>query len=435
MGSKNLKAIAVRGNKKIPIAHPELFQQERNKWREIIKGNPMSRFMGEYGGTGDLEQEDKMGILPIRNFEQTSGFSGVENLSAEAMKKYYTKSISCFACPVHCIQCYEVKDGPYRGTKGAKLPEGCTSPCGPGCGNTDLSSLFKIQNLANEYGIDIIEYGTGMAIAMDWYEHGIIDKEVTGGIPLNWGNHQSIIDMIPKVARREGFGGLMAEGIVNASRKLGKKAEEYVSSCKGMVFYGVDPRVTKGYALCFATSTRGADHLRGGMMVEIIPSISPEEAKKRFGSKDVLVPTSYEKAKAVNFYQDIYTIADVLEICKFITLGPGITLENMTDMLYAVTGVKLDTDEIRTVADRIFTLERAFLVRQGITKQDDFLQGKWVKGPVPSGPFKGHTIENKKWTKMLEEYYEYRGWDIMSGIPTQETLKRLGLHDVAKDLN
>jgi aldehyde:ferredoxin oxidoreductase len=434
MGSKNLKAVAIRGNGKIPIAHPKLLKEESKKWRAKIKANQMCQAFSKYGPAGFLAMEDEMGTLPIRNFQQAGGFKGVEEVSAENLANFFTKSNTCFGCPVHCIQSYEVKEGPYQGTKGAKMPEGCTSPCGPGCGNTNAASLFKICHLSNEYGIDVLDYGTMMAIAMDWFEHGIIGTEDTDGIPLNWGNHKSMVAMVSKIAKREGFGNLLADGAVKAAQKLGKKSEDYVSSSKGMVFYGVDPRVAKGYALCFATGTRGADHLRGGVMIELMGSITPEEALRRFGTKDVLTATSYAKATAANFFQDVYTIADALEVCKFVNIGRGLTLEDMADMLYAVTGVKMETQELRKIANRIFTLERAFSVREGITSKDDVLKGKWVQGPVPSGPYKGNTIDPDKWKKMLEEYYQTRGWDPQTGIPTKETLAELGLQEVASEL-
>jgi len=441
MGSKNLKAIVLRGNKKIRIAHPDLLKKSTSKWRRKIKESPITQVFSKYGSAGPLAMEDKAGILAIRNFDQAGGFEGIEEVDDKTLaERFFTKSNACFACSIGCIKSYEVKDGPYQGTKGTKMPEGCTSSCGPTCGNAYAPSLFKINNLANEYGIDVLDLGILISIAMDWYEHGIIGREDTDGIPLNWGNHESMVKMIPKIARREGFGNLMADGAVKAAQKLGKNAEDYVSSCKGMVFGGVDPRVIKGAALCWATATRGCDHLRGGVLIEF-PSggktaIPREEALERFGSEEVLTPTSYAKATAANFFQDIYTIADSLEICKFITAhnGHGINLEDMGEMLYAVTGVKMDISEMRTVANRIFTLERAFLVREGITKKDDFLKGKWVRGPVPNGPFEGHTIEKEKWEKMLSQFYKTRGWDVQTGIPTNETLGKLGLQDVAQEL-
>jgi len=441
MGSKNLKAIAIRGNMNIPIAHPELFKKNVREWRKKIKESPFCQSFSKHGSAGPLALEDEIGILTIRNFDQTSGFAEVEKVTAETLaKKFFTKSNTCFACPVRCIQSYEVKEGPYKGTKGTKMPEGCTSSCGPSCGNAYAPSLFKINNLANEYGIDVLDFGIFMSIAMDWYEHGVIGREDTEGIPLNWGNHESMVKVLPKIARREGFGNLLADGAVKAAQKLGKNAEHYVSSCKGMIFGGVDPRVLKGTALCWATATRGCDHLRGGVLIELPfmgKTVIPfEEALERFGSKEVLSPTSYTKAVPANFYQDVYTIADALEVCKFITAhnGHGITLEDMIGMFYAVTGVKMNTLKARDIANRIFTLERAFLVREGITKKDDFLKGKWVRGPVPNGPFEGHTIEEEKWENLLNEYYKTRGWDPQTGIPTRETLEKLGLQDVYQDL-
>ena len=441
MGSKNLKAIVLRGKKKIPIAHPERFKETAMKWKSKIKESPLTSVFSKYGSAGPLAMEDKVGILAIRNFSQAGGLEGVEEVDDKSLKKnFFTKSNACFACPIGCIQSYEVKEGPYRGTKGIKMPEGCTSACGPSCGNTYAPSLFKINNLANQYGIDILDFGILMSIAMDWYEHKIISLEDTDGIPLNWGNHESMVKLIPKIAKREGLGNILADGAVRAAQKLGKNAEDYVSSCKGMVFGGVDPRIIKGAALCWATATRGCDHLRGGVLIEFPrgdkPAIPPDEAIERFGSEEVLNPISYTKATAANFFQDVYTIADALEICKFITAhnGHGITLEDMTEMLYAVTGEMMDTSELRKIANRIFALERSFLVREGITKKDDFLKGKWARGPVPNGPFKDNTIDEDKWKKMLEEYYETRGWDTKTGIPTEDTLKKLDLQDVTDEL-
>lgn len=440
MGSKNLKAVCVSGTQKIPVAHPELFAAQRKIWLKKIAENPFSKFFGEYGSAGPLDREDASGILAVRNFSQTSGFTDVLQVSASNLKKFFTRSHACFACPVHCIQSFEVTEGPYKGTKGTKLPEGCNSSCGPSCGNTDPGSLFKLNVLANEYGLDILDFGLLMAIAMDWYENGIITLGDTDGISLNWGNHASMVTMLEKIVRREGIGNILADGAVKAARHIGKDAQSYVSSCKGMVFGGVDPRVLRGSALCYATATRGGDHLRGGILFELPsqgkPAMDPAVATERFGTTDVLNPFSYNKSAAANFCQDIYTIADCLQVCKFITehVTWGITLEDMGAMLYAVTGVSLDAQALRTVASRVFTLERAFLAREGIRKKDDFLQGKWTGGPVAGGKYSGATIDKAQWTQMLEQYYRTRGWDTRSGIPTQETLHSLGLDDVAEDL-
>jgi aldehyde:ferredoxin oxidoreductase len=150
----------------------------------------------------------------------------------------------------------------------------------------------------------------------------------------------------------------------------------------------------------------------------------------------VLVPGSYEKARAVVFYQDVYTLADALEICKFTTShnGQGTNIKDMAELFSAATGIDLDEKEMRTIADRIYNLERAYLAREGIHKQDDFFQGKWALESVQSGPFKGEFIDQNKWEKMLEDYYELRGWDKNTGIPTKGRLKALGLNEVVEEL-
>ena len=442
MGAKRLKAVAVSGTGQISVAHPELLKRSVRRWREKIEAAPLCRSHGTYGSAGPLAMEDSLGILSVRNFTQSGGFPGVENVTATTLQKqYFTGSHSCFGCPVHCIQSYQVShDGPYRGTAGAKMPEGCTSPCGPSCGNDDAASLFRINSLANEYGIDVLDFGITMSIAMDWYENGVISSSDTDGIPLTWGNHESMVTMLGRIARREGFGNVLAEGAVRAARQIGGQAETFVSHCKGMVEGMIDPRPLKGTALCFATATRGCDHLRGGVVIEIpfkeMSFMSEEEALQTFGTADVLKHDSYNKTAAACHYQDLYTLADSLGICKFVfsPLGDCVTLDDVREMLYAVTGAAMDASELKTAARRIFTQERAFLAREGITRKDDVLQGKWVRGPVPNGPFKGNRIDPEQWEAMLDRYYALRGWDARTGVPSRTALEELGLGDVARDM-
>ena len=309
------------------------------------------------------------------------------------------------------------------------MPEGCNSACGPSCGNAIPGSLFKINNLCNAYGLDILDFGLLMATAMDWYEHGIIAGD-TDGIPLNWGNHESMIAMLENIALRRGFGNLLADGAVKAAESSAAAAS-YVSSCKGMIFGGVDPRVIRGSALCYATATRGGDHLRGGILIELPAGGQPPYPRRRletYGTTDVLDPVSYNKSSGAVYNQDMYTIADCLEVCKFITahVSFGITMDDMAAMLHAVTGMQLDAAELRTVANRVFALERAFLAREGITRKDDVLLGKWSRGPVQGGRYDGAELDPEKWQDMLSDYYRLRGWDIETGNPTRQTLERPG---------
>lgn len=442
MGSKNLKAVVVQDGKTRPlIADAKQFSLIAGRLRKKIRGSPFYPMFATYGMAGPLAIENESGILAIKNFQHAGKFEEVEQVTCETLARdFYTGSRSCFSCSVGCMKEWEVKSGPYAGLKGTKIPEGCNAPNGPNCGNAYAPSLFKIYDLCNRYGIDVLDFGCLMSYLMEWYEKGIITREETGGLSFEWGNYESMIAMIPQIALREGFGAVLADGAVRAAQRIGRGAERYVSSCKGMVIGGQDIRGLKGTALCFATATRGCDHLRGSNMLEIPIKgkslIAPEEAEKRFGSALIMEHDSYLKARPVIYFQDIYTLADALQICKFMTShnGHGINSEDMAALFSAVTGIKADEAYMRTCANRIYAVERCYAVRQGITKEDDFLQGKWVQEPTRGGPFDGSRFEREKFGKMLEDYYELRGWNVNTGIPTGETLAKLNLHDVAADL-
>lgn len=442
MGSKNLKAVVIsQGKRKVRIASPGEFRLVVRRINKKIKESPFYETFSTYGMAGPLAVENEIGILAVRNFKHTGGFEDVEKVTCETLARdFYTGSKSCFSCSVGCMKKWEVRTGPYAGEKGTKIPEGCTSSNGPTCGNAYAPSLFKIYNLCNQYGIDVLDFGCLMSYVMEWYEKGIVTQEETDGLPFNWGNYQSMVAMIPKIAKREGFGAVLADGAVIASQRIGRGAEKYISHCKGMVIGGVDIRGLKGTALTFATATRGCDHLRGSNMLEIPLGgrslISAEEAVKRFGTADILEHDSYEKATAVVYFQDIYTLADALQICKFNTShnGHGINIQDMADIYSAVAGVDADEKSMRIIADRIYAVERCFSVREGLTKKDDFLQGKWADEPTCGGQFDGCFLDKEKFRKMLEDYYEIRGWDREKGIPTEKRLENLAIEDVARDL-
>jgi aldehyde:ferredoxin oxidoreductase len=442
MGSKNLKAIVIgHGTQKIPVYDDERLRKIAQRVRKKIRESPFYKAYSTYGMAGALAAENEIGVLGVKNFQQAGGFKGVENITCETLAKdFYTGSRSCFSCSVGCMKDWEVKEGPFAGEKGTKIPQGCNAPNGPNCGNSYAPSLFKIYNLCNQYGIDGLDFGCIMAYVMEWYEKGIVTQEETDGLPFDWGNYQSMIAMIPKIAKREGFGAILADGALKAAERIGRGAEKYISHCKGMVLGGGDVRGAKGMALTFATATRGCDHLRGINMLEMPllgkTLVSAEEAVRRFGTTDVLEPDSYNKAPTVVFFQDVYTLADTLQICKFNTArnGHGINIQDMADMYSAATGVEADEKSMHTAADRIYAVERCFCIREGIRKKDDFLQGKWVAEPVQEGPLKGSSIDKDKFAKMLEDYYMMRGWDKGTGVPTQERLRALGISEVAQDM-
>ena len=441
MGSKKLKAIAVRGTGKVKLFDARGFNQIAKEIHKVMTASEEYNNFREQGQSAGTFITNNLGILAVKNFQQAAEFEGIEGFNPQSVvKNYYTGSIGCYNCPIRCSKKFKVKDGPYKGEKGNKTEEGAWTPYGPVCGNAYIPSIFRLNNLGNQYGLDHLEMAQGMATVMEWYEKGIVSSEDLDGIEMTWGNHKSMEAMLRKVAFREGIGNILAEGIVKASKKFGKEAEKYVSHSKGMVMAGIECRVAKGTALGFATSTRGADHLRGMPMVEFsklvpsIPSMDPKEAEARFGSEEVLSPTSYKKGSLVIHTEHEKVVKDMLEVCVFVKYIPKVfTLQTLYSLYSLATGIEVDEKSMMTAAERVYNVERAFLVRHGINRKDDVLVGKWATEPVPNGPFKGEILDPKKWQIMLGEYYQLRGWD-KNGIPTPQKLKGLELEDIIEEV-
>jgi aldehyde:ferredoxin oxidoreductase len=438
MGSKNLKAIAVRGTGKVKLYDLEGFNHLAKKLHKIMA--TASEYKGGYREAGQSAGTlitDKMGLLAVKNFQQAGEFEGIENFNPKSVsEKYYVGTIGCYNCSLHCSKRFEVKEGPYRGEKGNKTPEGSWTPYGPVCGNAYIPAIFKLNNLGNQYGIDHIEFGQAMATLMEWYEKGIVSREDLDGIDMRWGNHGAMVEMMRKVAFREGVGDVIAGGIVKASKRFGKKAEKYISHSKGMVMAGIDCRMLKGMSLNLATSTRGADHQRGMPLIEfsmLMPSMKlmePVEAEAKFGTKEALSHTSYKKGAVVIHYQHEKAVKDMLEFCVSVQLIPKVfTLQTLASLFSCATGIEADENCMMTAAERVYNVERAFGVSMGMSRKDDTLVGKWATGPVPNGPHKGEIIDPEKWEIMLDEYYRLRGWD-KNGIPTPNKLQELGLEDI-----
>ena len=440
MGSKNLKAVAIRGTKDVQLFDPDGFKRLAKEFQQrIAKSDKYEHFRKNGGSTGTYAT-DKAGFLAIRNFQQTGGFEGIENFNPKNVApQFYLSNKPCFKCPIGCGKKFEVKEGPYAGEWGNKIEEGAFTPLGPVCGNDNIASVFKMNNMGNQLGLDLIEFASGMAVVMEWYEKGIVTEKDLDGIQLTWGNHEAMAKMMEKVALRQGVGDVLAEGIVKASRQFGKEAETYVSHSKGMVMGGVDSRIMKGTSLGFATSTRGACHLTALVPVEFpaFPVMTKEEAEVKFGTAEVMDPSSYNKAAPLIYYQHKSLMCDLFQVCKFLLgLGTGtkdFSFDNLYTLFSLATGVKVNEEVMLTVAERVHNVERAYSCREGLDRKDDRLIGKWANEPVPNGPYKGEMIDSEKWEVMLDEYYRLRGWD-ENGVPKKEKLKELGLDDVADAL-
>jgi aldehyde:ferredoxin oxidoreductase len=440
MGSKKLKAVAVRGSHEVPLFDAEGFNRYAKELQQKIGASSAYDHFRKKGGSTGTYGTDKAGFLAIRNFQQTGGFEGIENFEPlKVAGQFYLANKPCFRCPVGCGKKYLIKEGPFAGEWGNKIEEGAFTPLGPVCGNADIASIFKMNNMGNQFGIDLIEFGAAASVAMEWYEKGVVSKKELDGLEMTWGNYNAMIRLMEKIAFREGVGNIFAEGIVRAAKTFGREAEKYVSHAKNMVMVGVDTRMLKGTALGFATSTRGADHLRALVPVEFpaYPVMTPEQAAEKFGTAEVLNPLSYNKAAAIIYYQHVSMVPDLFELCRFLLgLGTGtkdFKYSDLYQLYYLATGMHCDESVMLTITERVYNVERAFACREGISRQGDHLVGKWADEPVPNGQYKGEKLDPQKWEMALDDYYRLRGWD-NNGVPTKEKLGILGLNDVAESL-
>jgi aldehyde:ferredoxin oxidoreductase len=414
MGSKNLKAVAVRGSGMVNVAHMDRLKILTKEFSEKIKKEFSYTMMSEYGTQNFTMGTNVLGALVIRNWAESADYNHFDKVNPMAIrKKHYIKRKGCFSCPIACGHICEVKEGEFAGEKGGGLEHGVTTPFGVGCGISDTNSYIRFNNDCNRYGIDALEFGLMMGSVIDWMNHGLINTSDTNGIELGWGDYNGVLKLLEATVNRQGFGDILAKGSIKAAEMVGGNALSYLNHIKGMNWGADDVRPFKGYLLSLATSTRGADHLRGMPTEEIFYSlIDPTKA------------TSYDKAALVIHYQRINTLADATGICKFATksLLQAVGIEDMMDLYTAVTGRKMDLTCFIRAADRIYNLERHMHAQEGITRENDLPIGKWANEPVQNGPFKGERIDLESFNKLLDEYYQLRGWNTETGTPYPQSI-------------
>jgi aldehyde:ferredoxin oxidoreductase len=435
MGSKKLKAIAVRGTKGVQVAHPELLLEFALETIRKITNHPFYKTRSVYG-TPHLEDAlTPLGVMSTRNFERTS-FERYKEIGGIRLTEKYSKRMrSCMGCPAHCTHVYSLEEGPFKGTYGEGPEFTVTSMVGDRCGVSDLEALLKINQLLNEYGMDCAAFGGLVGWAMDCYEKGIINQTDTDGLELRWGNAEAIIELVHQTANRKGFGNILAEGEKRAPQLIGRESDQYMFHCKGGIIIAEEPRALPGFGLAYLTSTRGSDHLRARYPLETIAH-GAEVARKLFGSEDAANPrTPRGKGKGVKWFEDLMTVVDSLGLCKFnypSFMEIVSTPEVLAKGYYAVTGLKVSGEELLAAGERIYNVEKAFNARLGLArKEDNFsVPEKFLMEPLKEGGFKGQVFPLDA---MLDEYYEARGWG-NDGLQTYEKLSRLGLSEIADEL-
>ena len=416
MGSKNLKAVAVRGSKDIAVANKDRLLELVKIQHERMKG-PAARKYRTLGTPENVLVLNALGAMPTNNFTG-SVFPGADKISGEYLnERFVAKIIGCSSCAMRCEHIAVVPEGPYKGTT-TRIEYEPLWAMGPNCGVGNLDAILKGMDLSNYYGVDAISIGGIVSFAMDLYKNGIVNKE-TAGLELNFGNPETMIEMIKRVSLREGFGDILAEGVKLAADRIGSGADKYAVHIKGVEMTGYDIRGLKTAALGYAVSFRGADHNRHG-------AYGPDVSGKvdRFKAEK-------GRGKLVKETEDLYSVIDSIIVCKF---SRGTYVKGFDDLaaLYsAVTGIEMSGEELRLAGERINNLGRLINIREGLTRKDDSLPWKVMHVPIPDeGPSKGSYVSQEDLDLLLDDYYEVRGWS-KEGIPTLEKLKELEMEDLA----
>ncbi len=407
MGSKSLKAIAVRGTKKVEIAKPDAFEKAVKDCIKKLKDNPITgQGLPTYGSAILVNIINQSGIFPTRNF-QTGVFEGAEKISGETMKDtILVKNKACHGCPIVCGRVTEVK-GKYAG-KGEGPEYETIWAFGAQCGVDNLEAIAKANYLCNELGIDTITMGNTIGCAMELSEKEYLpEKDV--GMRLTFGDADAIVELTKKTAYRDGFGDVLAEGSYNLAEKYGHP--ELSMSVKKQELPAYDPRGVQGHGLEYATSNRGGCHVRGYMIAPEILGV-PEKL-------DPLVTEG--KAGWTKTFQDLTSVVDSCNICLFTTFALG--ADDLAALLSAATGFDYTTEEVMKAGERIWNMERLYNIRAGFGRNDDTLPERLLKEKMPEGAAKGHVWERDA---LLGEYYKVRGWD-KNGVPTKDKLRELGL--------
>ncbi len=430
MASKNLKAVALKGTGVIEIADPKRFWKIVEKIEDETYAHPQYWPRRIMGTTRILMLADKLGFLPTRHFTSAT-FKHASKVSGERLaREYNVKNRACFSCIVPCSRVYVIREGEYADLHGEGPEYEALSSFTARVGNSDLDLALKAVDLANRLGLDAITTAECIAWAMELYEKGELAREETDDLELKWGNGEAILALIQKIAYREGFGDLLADGVRRAAEKLGR-GKEIALHVKGLEIIQADPRGLKGYGLGYAVASRGADHLRSEPFVEL--SDDPEKGVEMFGVPEATLRLAYKgKGKLVRYFENWCAIIDCLEVCK--NLAGNMELlpfDRAAEIARAVTGFHFTEEAMFEIGERIVNLERAYLVRGGIRRKDDYLPARFLKEPLPNGNSKGAIFEIDP---MLDEYYAEREWDLKTGTPKAEKLRKIGLEYVIEDL-
>ncbi len=435
MGSKRLKAIAVTGTRRVPIALPERFAELARAMHARIRANPMFASCARYGTPGLVRVVNEIGRFPTRNF-QTGESADADALCGETLRaRHFVRDVGCFACPVRCDKVYRVASGRFAGLETSSVEYETLNALGAGVGNGDLELVLQAGDRCDRLGMDTISTGRAIGFVMELVERGILTSRELDGLDGAWGSEATILGLVERIARREGIGALLADGVRRAAERWGPAALPYAMEVKGLEIPAQDGRAQQSMGLAHITSNRGADHLKAFPTVDETGNVS--EVARRYGPQflpEMADPhATRHKAFLVKDGEDFGAVVDSVGVCK--SGGTFVMAEiywpDLAAGLACATGWAMDENELRTAGERITNRARAYNARLGVTRADDRLPARFTREPSPARGARGEIAHAEE---LLDEYYALRGWEAERGWPTPATLERLGLSDARRAL-
>lgn len=438
MGSKNLKAIAARGTGGLRVAEGDEFFDLAARTRRELAADAGSNTLHTWGTSGSVPDLNEMRMLPSYNFNEVR-IDDAEKLSGQYLldEGYLIGRESCFSCSTACHRFVHTKEHTYGEVRDSGPELETVMSLGAECGIIDTEAIIKANQLCNDYGMDVISVGHVISWAMESYEKGLIKGKQADDLDLHFGNVESQLELIRRIALREGLlGDLLANGTRQAAEEVGGDSWKWAIQAKGLEQSGVDTRMAKSYALAFAVNPRGPDHL----MTETFAEFGfTEEARALIeeitGDEKFADPTLLDKrADIVRWHEDCFAATDALGFCAFTsTAAYAVNPQNMAQLYGHALGIQFSEEELMKAGRRIVTLERCFNVREGARRDDDTLPWRMMNTPVPEGPRKGMVTDKEMLDHLLDQYYDVHGWDLGTGIPKRDILQILGLLELCGD--
>lgn len=421
MGSKKLKAVAVRGSLKVPLADEKAAHDLRKKYLAQLGGDveTMRKFGTTFVTVGAIESGDS----PVKNWKGVAerDFPDARPLGDEAVAAYKLKPTACYKCPVGCEAVMKAGTGEYTYEAGSHRPEYETiAMLGSNCLNTNIESIIKANDICNRYGIDTISAGAAIAFTMECYEKGLITKKDTEGIEMTWGNHGAMVAMIEKMVKREGFGDVIADGVQVAARKIGKGAETYAIHIRGQEVPAHNPVAGFSLATTYITNATPARHTQGSEMHHA-QGLLPDYDRNSAGAM----------ARAFKRGSNFQHILMCSGMCLFVYMAlPDVSV--ITEFMKAVTGWDRSLEELVTTGERIANMRQAFNLREKINLRKYEVPGRILgRPPYPEGPLAGVTVPAEA---QVVDYLNTMEWEKEAAVPDKKKLSELGLEDIASQL-